>query len=74
MKDLNDCDLIYRYNESEIPMFIVSNLSQDLELVFKRYVSFEKYNFDFKIKILSGNRYVIEVKCLTDFLLANDNF
>ena len=74
MKSLSDKKLLVCCEDNEVPMFLVKNLTQDLMFVFKRYVSFNECDFDVKIKILKGNKYMLEVKCLTDFLLVNDNF
>ena len=61
------------YDEPEIPLFLIKNLKRDLELTLKKYVSLNDDSLCLKIKILKENKYVIEVNCLTDFLLSGDN-
>ena len=61
------------YDEPEIPLFLIRNLRRDLEQLFRKYVSFNDNSLSVKIKILKENKYVIEVECMTDFLLSGDN-
>lgn len=73
MKDLKDKNLLFCCDEIEISKFLIKNLMQDLRPVLKRYISLNDSDFNVKIKLLKGDRYLIEVKCLTDFLLVSDN-
>ena len=60
-------------DETEIPLFLIKNLKQDLENLFRRYVDFKEDNLKIKIKILSNNKYVIMVDCLADFMMTKYN-
>ncbi len=60
-------------DETEIPLFLIKNLKQDLENLFRRYVDFKEDNLKIKIKILNNNKYVIMVDCLTDFIMTKYN-
>ena len=61
------------YDEPEIPLYLIRNLKKDLEILFKKYVSFNEDLLSVKIKILKSNKYVIEVGCVTDFLLSGSD-
>ncbi len=73
MKSLKDCKALINDSENEIALYIIKNLRQDLEVVFKRYASLNSNSLAVKIKVLKDNRYVIDVECITDFLLVSDN-
>lgn len=74
MKSLNRKNLIKNFNEmefmdsSELSSMFVRNLSQDLQIVLKKYASINSECFSLKIKILKNNKYVILVDCLADNL------
>lgn len=74
MKSLNRKNLMQSFNEMEImdsleisSMFI-KNLTQDLQIVFKKYAVVNDNCFSLKIKVLKNNKYIILVDCLAENL------
>ena len=69
----DNCNDIITSDNVEVSLYLIKNLKRDLELLFKKYVNLTSDSMRVKIKILKDFKYIIEVECLTDFLLGGDN-
>ena len=56
----------------DLPLYVCKNLKVDLFNLFKRYGLLEEDNIKLTVKVLSTNRYILQVDCLMDnFFFSN---
>ena len=56
----------------DLPLYVCRNLKIDLTNLFKRYGLVEEGNIKLSVKVLSTNKYILQVDCLMDnFFFSN---
>lgn len=56
----------------DLPLYVCKNLKIDLINLFKRYGLVEENNLKLSVKVLSTNKYILQVDCLMDnFFFSN---
>lgn len=56
----------------DLPLYICKNLKIDLANLFKRYGLVDEDNIRLSVKVLSTNKYIIQIDCLMDnFFFSN---
>ena len=56
----------------DLPLYVCKNLKIDLINLFKRYGLVEENNLKLSVKMLSTNKYILQVDCLMDnFFFSN---
>lgn len=60
------------YDKYDLPVYVCKNLKTDIINVFKRYGIFDEENLKLNVKVLSSNKYIIQIDCLAyNFFYSN---
>lgn len=72
MKSLNKSEIKKQIKQSiifdkyELPIILMGNLKTELVNVLKKYVKVSEKDVSFSVKIINGEKYKIEVNCLSN--------
>ncbi len=54
------------YDKYDLPVYVCKNLKIDILNVFKRYGIVDEEALKLNVKVLSSNKYIIQIDCLVD--------
>lgn len=77
MKSLNKTELKNElmkqvaHDKYDLPIYVCKNLKLDLAEVFKKYIPENESNLKLNLKVLRGEKFLIQVECETSHFLIN---